>query len=165
MSQGTRDLRVAVVLTLLVLLHFTLRPMLGSPAWAPDLLLLAVMLFAIRSRPGAAAVVGFVVGLAGDALVDAAFGAGALAYSVVAYLQAWGKAVFFPDNLLVNAAFFLGGAWLRDVLVLLAGGQVRGMPLLVQLGTWSLLQAFSTTVAGLVVLIVFRRWLLIGSNQ
>lgn len=164
MTRGPEQYRVAFVLALLVFLHFTLRPLLGNPVWAPDLLLLALMLFAIRARPGHAAMAGFVVGITGDALVDAAFGAGALAYTVVGYLQAWGKAVFFPDNLLVNAGFFLSGALVRDLLVLLAGGQVQGTALLVQLSTWSLLQAASTTVAGLVVLLAFRRWLWIGSS-
>lgn len=164
MSRGPEQYRVAFVLALLVFLHFTVRPLLGNPLWAPDFLLLALMLFAIRARPGDAAVAGFVVGLTGDALVDASFGAGALAYTVVGYLQAWGKTVFFPDNLLVNAGFFLSGAWVRDLLVLLAAGQVQGTALLVQLGTWSLLQAATTTVAGLVVLLAFRRWLWIGSS-
>ena len=164
MSRGPERYRVAFVLALLVFLHFTLRPLLGNPVWAPDFLLLALMLFAIRARPGQAAVAGFLVGLTGDALVDAAFGAGALAYTVVAYLQAWGKAVFFPDNLLVNAGFFFTGAWVRDLLVLLAGGQTQGTALLVQLGTWSLVQAVATTIAGIAVLLMFRRWLWIGSN-
>ncbi len=46
---------------LLVLLHFYLRPRLWGPRLSPDFLLLALMLFAIRSRPGAAAVAGFLV--------------------------------------------------------------------------------------------------------
>ena len=41
------------------------------------------MIYAIRARPGHAAIAGFVVGLSGDALAGAAFGAGALAYTVV----------------------------------------------------------------------------------
>jgi rod shape-determining protein MreD len=155
--------RVAIVLALLVFFHFTIRPGLGNPRWAPDFLLLAMMIYAIRSRPGNAAIAGFIVGIVGDALAATAFGAGALAHTVIGYLQAWGKAVFFPDNLLVNAGFFFVGAWARDLLVLLASGQVTGSALLLQLRTWSLLQASATTVMGIVMLITFRRWLTIGS--
>ena len=72
--------------------------------------------------------------------------------------------MFFPDNVLVNAGFFFLGAWTRDLLVLLAGGQVRGSALLIQLGTWSLLQAVTTTIAGVLVFLAFRRWLVIGSS-
>lgn len=164
MTRGVDRYRVALVLGLLVVLHFSVRPALGNPPWAPDFLLLALMMFAIRARPGHAAIAGFIVGLVSDAMAQVAFGAGALAHTVLGYLQAWGKAVFFPDNLLVNAGFFLAGAWVRDLLVLLAGGQTGPSTMLWQLGTWSLLQAAATAIVGVVVLVVFRRWLMIGST-
>jgi rod shape-determining protein MreD len=151
--------RFVFVMLGLVFLHFTIRPWLGDPRWAPDFLLLALMLYAIRARPGRASVAGFGVGLMTDALAEAAFGAGAFAHTVVGYLQAWGKAVFFPDNLLVNLWFFFMGAWTRDLLVLLAGGQTDVPALLWRLGTWSLLRAATTAAAGLVMLLLFRDWL------
>ena len=80
------------------------------------------LVYAIRSRPGDAAIAGFLVGLPGDALVPGRFGAGALANTVVGYLTAWGRAVFFADNLIVNAAVFAGGLWLRDLIMLVASG-------------------------------------------
>lgn len=147
------------VLLLLVVLHFALRPFLGDPRIAPDLLLLALLVYAIRARPGSAAVGGFIVGLVGDALSPVAFGAGALAHAVVGYLAAWGKAVFFAENLLVNAGFFFFGSWLRDVLVMLVGRHVEGGVLLWQLAFWSPLKALTTAVTGIVVLLLFRRWL------
>ncbi len=156
---------MVVVLALLVVMHFTVRPWMGSPRWAPDFLLLALMLYAIRARPGRAAVAGFGMGLVADALAETAFGAGALAHTVLGYLLAWGKAVFFPEALLVNAGFFLVGAWVRDLLVLLAGGQVRGSALFWQLGTWSLLQAAATTLVGMFVLLFFRDWMNVGSTS
>jgi len=144
------------VLAGLVLLHFTLRPWLGNPRWSPDFLLLALMLYAIRARPGRAAVAGFGVGIVGDALAEAAFGAGAFAHTVLAYLQAWGKAVFFPENLMVNVWFFLAGTWMRDLMVMLANGELDARAMLWQLGTWSLLRAATTTLVGVVVLVGFR---------
>jgi rod shape-determining protein MreD len=153
--------RLAGVLLLLVVLHFTVRPWLGNPRAAPDFLLLALLVYAIRARPGSAAVAGFAVGLLGDALTPVAFGAGALAHTVVGYLAAWGKAVFFAENLAVNAGFFFAGAWVRDLLVLLGGGHVGGKELLWQLVLWSPLKAATTALVGVVVLVVFRRALAI----
>ncbi|MEZ4455567.1 MAG: rod shape-determining protein MreD [Gemmatimonadales bacterium] len=86
-SRRARRWRVALVIAILVAAHFYVRPWLGSRA-APDFLLLAMMLVAIRSRPGGAAVAGFLFGLAADVLTPARFGAGALATTVVGYLAA-----------------------------------------------------------------------------
>jgi rod shape-determining protein MreD len=165
MNGERSGLKVGVVLFALVVMHFTVRPLLGSDRIAPDFLLLALMFFAIRSRPSKAAVAGFTVGILADALSPVAFGAGALAHTVVGYLQAWGKAVFFPDNLLVTTGFLLAGAWVRNFLVLLAGGQMRGAELFWALTVWSVGQAVTTTIAGLLVLLVFRRWFKIGILQ
>jgi rod shape-determining protein MreD len=153
--------RLRAVLVLLVVLHFTVRPWLGDQRPAPDLLLLALLVYAVRARPGGAAVAGFVIGLVSDVLTPVAFGAGALAHTVVGYLTAWGKAVFFAENLAVNAGFFFVGTWMRDLLVLLGGGHVEGRQLLWQLVLWSPLKAATTALAGVLVLLVFRRWLAI----
>ena len=155
---------MGLLLGLLVVMHFTVRPWLGNPRWAPDFLMLALMMYAIRVRPGRAAIAGFVVGIVGDALSQVAFGAGALAHTVVGYLQAWGKDVFFPDNFLVNAGFLFAGVWVRDLLVLLASGRVVGQALLWQLGTWSVLLAATTTAVGLILMSMFRGWLRVGSS-
>jgi rod shape-determining protein MreD len=114
------------------------------------------MLFAMRSSPGVAAIAGFVVGLTADALTPAQFGAAALAHTVVAYLASWGRAVFFADNLLVNAAFVAVGLWIRDLLVLALSGS--GRPLVVELALYSPLQALTSALFALLVLLVFREW-------
>lgn len=150
--------RLFLVLLVLVALHFYLRPRLGYPKIAPDFLLIALLIYCIRSRPGNAAVAGFLVGLAGDALTPSSFGAGALANTLVAYLAAWGRAVFFADNLLVNAGFFAVGLWLRNLLVLVSSAS-SAHGIVVELMLWSALQALTTAVAGVLVLVFFRRWL------
>ena len=96
-------LQLAAVLLLLLVLHFYVRPRLWGPRVSPDFLFIGLMLFAMRSGPGAAALAGFLVGLIADSLTPARFGAGALAHTVVGYLASWARAVFFADNLLVNA--------------------------------------------------------------
>lgn len=154
----TSRLRFALVIALLVALHFYVRPRLWSPRVAPDFLMLGLMIFAIRSTPGAAAVAGLVTGFITDALTPARFGAAMLAHTVVGYGAAWGRAVFFADNLVVNAGFIGVGVWLRDLLVLVASG-ASGRELLVQLGIWSPLLALTTALAGVIVLGFFRDWL------
>jgi rod shape-determining protein MreD len=114
--------------------------------------------FSIRSRPGSAAVVGFIIGLLGDSLTPARFGAGALAHTVVGYLTAWGRAVFFADNLMVNGAVFFAGTWLRNLIVLFASGGT-GDDIVRQLLIWSPLQALTTAATGAIFLMIFRRWL------
>ena len=160
MSPRRRGLyREVAVFALLVVSHFALRGLLGDRRVAPDFLLLALLVYAIRTTPGRAAIAGFLVGLLSDALTPVAFGSGALAHTVVGYLAAWGKAVFFAENLAVSAGFFFGGAWVRDLLVLLAGGHVRGTALAWQLGWWSPINALATAFSGVLVLVIFRRWL------
>jgi rod shape-determining protein MreD len=151
--------RYAAVLVLLVAMHFTIPELTGEERAAPDFLLLALILFAVHARPGAAAVAGFVVGLVADSLMPAAFGAGALAYTLVGYLTAWGKAVFFAENVAVNVVFVFVGVWMRDVIVLAAGRPPDDAVLLWQLGFWSPIKSIVTAAAGAVVLVVFRRWL------
>jgi rod shape-determining protein MreD len=155
-SRASR-VQLLLVMALLVLLHFYLRPRLWSARVSPDFLLIALVFFAMRAGPGAGAVAGFAVGVVNDALTPAAFGAGALAHTVVGYLAAWGRAVFFADNLLVNAAFVAVAVWVRDLLLLLASGTSQGR-LLVELTLNSPLQALSTAVFALLVLAAFREW-------
>ncbi len=145
-------------MVLLVLLHFYLRPRLWSARSGPDFLFIALMFYAMRSGPGAGAIAGFAVGLIEDGLAPARFGAGALAHTVVGYLAAWGRAVFFADNLFVNAAFVAAGVWLRDLIVLLASG-LGANDVLVELAVRSPVQAVVSGLAAAVVLVVFRQWL------
>lgn len=147
-----------LTITVLVGLHFAVRPWLGDPRVAPDFLLLALLLYAIRSRPGTGALAGFGVGLLTDAIAPAAFGAGALAHTVTGYLAAWGKAIFFADNLAVNAGFFFAGVWIRNLIVIVASGQVRTGHPLWHVFVWSPLMGLSTALVGVLVLLLLRRF-------
>jgi rod shape-determining protein MreD len=162
-SRRQRRWRVAFVIALLVAGHFYVRPWFGARV-APDLLLLAMMLVAIRSKPGVAAVVGFVVGLTSDVLTPARFGAGALAHTIVGYLAAWGRAVFFPDNLIVNAGLFAAGVWARNLIVLLASGAAPS-ELFGSLLIWAPIQALATALVGVVIVVAFRNWLAIRLDE
>lgn len=153
--------RYLLVLAGLVALQFSVRSRLGNEKIAPDFLLLALMIYTIRAQPGKGAVAGLVVGLMRDALSPASFGAGALAHTVVGYLSAWGKAVFFAENLFVNGCLFFAGTWLRNLVVSVASGTLRGGQLGWELLVWSPLQSLTTALVGILVVWLFSRWLMI----
>ncbi len=150
------DLHGAVIVFLLVVMHFALAPWLGDRRVSPDFLLLALLVFALRARPGSAAIAGFVLGLVNDSLAPFAFGASVMAHTVVGYLAAWGKAVFFAENLIVTAGVFFAGTWFRDLLLLLVGGFAGPRDFIWQLALWSILKGITTALVGVLVVIVFR---------
>ena len=149
--------QLLIVMLVMLVLQFYLRPRLGNARVSPDFLLIALMLFAMRSGAGAGAVAGFLIGLIEDSLTPARFGAGALAHTLVGYFAAWGRAVFFADNMLVNAAFVAIGLWFRDLIVLVTSG-IRHGQLLTELTIYSPLQALTTAGFALLLLVTFRAW-------
>jgi rod shape-determining protein MreD len=150
-----RGLWFALVFLVLVVLHYTLRPVLGWHA-SIDFLAIAVLLVAVRARPGVATAVGFAVGLISDSMTPEAFGAGALAFSVVAYAASSLKAAFFADNLALNAVFVFLGKWVGDLIYLAAEHRLGGSEFLAQALFWSPVAAAVTAVVGLVVLALVR---------
>lgn len=149
-----RSLRPILAFVILVVLHYTLRPVLE---WRTsiDFLLIALLLAAVRMRPGAAAVLGFAMGLVADSLSVGAFGA-TLAMTIVGFTASWLRAVVFAENLVLHAAFFFAGKWLFDIIFLLVERRVKGLDLVFQLLIWSPLTAMVTALAGLLVLIIMR---------
>src|SRR5262245_22106219 len=92
------------VFALLVVLHYTVRPLIGMRI-SVDFMVIAVLLTAVHVRPGVAALVGFTVGAISDSLAPQSFGAGALALSAVASAASWLKAAVFGDNMVLQAIF------------------------------------------------------------
>jgi rod shape-determining protein MreD len=154
LTNGSR-IGLAIVVALLVALHFTVRPVLD---WRTgiDFLLVAVLLVVVRLRPGVAAWLGLAVGLAADALSPAAFGAGALAMTLVAFAASWLKAYLFADDTAVALAFFASGKWAFDVVYVLAERRLGGAGLLLQVFAWSPIAAVATALTGVVVVVVAR---------
>jgi rod shape-determining protein MreD len=147
--------RTLLLFALLLAMHFTVRPVLQWRV-APDFLVIAVLLAAVRVRPGVAALVGFVTGLMADALSPSTFGAAAVALTTVGFGASWLKAVFFSDNVVLHAFFFFLGKWAFDVVFLLVARQHDIFGWLTQVALWSPLSAGATALAGLVVLMLFR---------
>ena len=151
----TRTLRAILAFVVLVVLHYTLRPLL---AWRAeiDFLVLALLFAAVRVRPGTAALIGFAMGLIADSLSLGTFGAAALAMTMVGFAASWLKAVFFADNLVLNAFFFFVGKWAFNVVFLTTERRVHGFELFLQLFPWSALSAAVTAVAGVLILLLLR---------
>ncbi|MGH7622166.1 MAG: rod shape-determining protein MreD [Gemmatimonadaceae bacterium] len=151
----TDFVRTLLAFIILVVLHFTLRPLLGWRA-GPDFLVIATLLVAIRVRPGVAAVIGLCVGLVADSVDPHVFGAGALAMTAIGFTASWLKAVFFADDVLLNALFFFLGKWAFDIIYLLSGARGDVGQMAVQLFVWSPLTAAVTAIFGLVTLLILR---------
>ena len=151
----TGAVRTIAVCAILIVLHYTLRPLLAWRA-SIDFLIVALLLGAVRLRPGWAAVYGFALGLVSDSLSVSGFGAAALAMSVVGFAASWLKAVFFADNLALNGFFLFVAKWLFDLIFLLAGRVASGGELAMQVFVWSPLSAALTAVAGVIVLALLK---------
>jgi rod shape-determining protein MreD len=147
--------RTTIAIVILILLDFSVRPLLGWRAEI-DFRIIALLLAAVRMRPGSAAAVGCIMGLIADSLTPHAFGAGALAMTVVGYMASWLKAVFFADNLALNGFFFFAGRWAFAIVYVLAAHQANGVELVQQLLIWAPLSAAATAAAGVVLLVLLR---------
>jgi rod shape-determining protein MreD len=143
------------VFLILVVLHYTVRPLLGARI-SIDFLVIAVLLTAVHARPGLAALIGFITGIIADSLTPLAFGAGALAMSVVGFAASWLKAAVFGDNLLLQAVFLAAGKWMFDVLYFVGERRLDIGALAGQLLVWSPLSALLTGVAGVLIVMMFR---------
>lgn len=160
MRRSSDRLRVALVIGILLLVEFYLWPSLVESRGAPDFLLLALLLLCLRASPGTAAVMGLAVGLVIDVLSAGRFGANILAHVMIGWAAAWGRAVFFADNIAVNAGLFFVGTWVRNLLVLLLSGATVGT-LVSEALLWSPMQGLGTALVGVVVVVLFRDWLAI----
>ena len=146
--------RTIVVCAILIVLHFTLRPLLAWRA-SIDFLIVALLLGAVRLRPGSAAVYGFLLGLVADSLAVGGFGASALGMSIVGFAASWLKAVFFADNLALNGFFLFLAKWVFDLIVLLVGIRAAN-GIAMQIFVWSPLSAAVTAVAGVIALSLLK---------
>jgi rod shape-determining protein MreD len=150
-----RAVSLAIAFLILVVLHYTVRPLLG---WRTpiDFLVIGILLLSVRMRPGAAAALGFVTGLISDSLTPATLGAGALAMSVVGFAASWLRAVIFADNVVLHAFFFFVGKWVFDLIYIIVARGAPAMELLAQAGVWSPLSAALTAATGVFVMLAYR---------
>jgi rod shape-determining protein MreD len=146
---------LVIVFLVLLGLHYSVRPLLDWRASA-DFLVIAVLLVAVRVRPGVGAAIGFAAGILADALAPSAFGASALAFTLVGFGASWLKDAFFAEHVALNALFLFGGKVAYDLVFLMAEGRLSGSALLFQLGVWTALSAAVTALVGIAVMLLFR---------
>lgn len=124
------------VLVLLPILHFLFHVGFGMGRGAPDLLAVGLLLLAREVRTGAAAGIGFVLGILEDAFSLLAFGASALACTVLGILGSRSRDLFVGESLGFLVSYLFLGTWARVALHwLVAGEEVRreaGLVLLVE---------------------------------
>ncbi len=126
MTPRRRCYASSIAFLILVLLHFSLRPLLGWRAEI-DFLLIAVLLAAVRVRPGAAAIMGFVVGLAGRLADAERLWRGRAGHDGrCASRRRGSRPSFFADNLALNGFFFFAGRWAYAIIYVLAEHQRQG---------------------------------------
>jgi rod shape-determining protein MreD len=151
----TGAVRTVLVCAILIVLHYTLRPLLAWRA-SVDFLIVALLLGSVRLRPGYAAIYGLLLGLTADSLGVDRFGVAAIGMSAVGFAGSWLKAVFFADNLALNAFFLFLGKWVFDLIFLLVGRGLHGSELAMQIFVWSPLSAAVTAAAGVLALSILR---------
>lgn len=136
MREGTRWQFTGFVV-LLVALHFLLRTGLGLGPLVPDLLAVALLLAARRVDGGAAAGLGFALGLLDGAAHPLSMGAGALVMAVVGFLGARSRDWLDGDSPVLLALYVFAGKWLLDALLwsVLAARGVAGSPTELLLGS------------------------------
>lgn len=117
--------QASAVLLVLVPLHLLLKVGLGLGASAPDLLTVSLLLVAREASPPAAGAVGLLMGIVEDAVALAAFGANALARTLVGVAGSFSREIVFSDSAIVLAAYLFVGKISTDVLAWIfgAGGE------------------------------------------
>lgn len=145
-----------VFIAVLILLHFVLRLGLDLGQTGPDLLVPAVLLGARRLSGGRAAVLGFAAGVLQDALALVGFGASAILLTVLAFLGARTRDLFFGDSLLFIGLYLFAGTWVFNAArLLMAGAGMRADPLH-QLLVQAPLAALYSAAAGVIALLLYR---------
>ena len=150
-----RRVLLGFLVPVLVVLHLFLHLGLGLGGGAPDLMTLALLLAAREVGMGMGAGLGFFFGLMEDAFSVLAFGANALAMTVVGILGARTRDLFVGDSLLFHFCYLAGGKWLRDLIHWMVAGEGAREPFLNALLLDGSLAAVYVALVGLIILVPF----------
>lgn len=124
----SRRFVLAILAPALVLLHFLIHVGFSVGFGAPDFLTLALLLASRETRVGVGAALGFTFGLLEDAFSVLAFGASALAMTVIGILGALSRDLFVGDSLLFVFAYLGMGKFLRDIIYWVVAGETVREP-------------------------------------
>jgi rod shape-determining protein MreD len=120
--------RLLGAILVLTFLHFALAPLFQSWFAGPNLLLCALLISARQLRPGAAAGVGFILGLLEDAMAVSHFGLATLLLVLVAYLGSLTRDTFVGEEPLFIGTYLFVGTWVYETAIYLILG-ASGDPL------------------------------------
>jgi rod shape-determining protein MreD len=146
------------VALLLPVLHFLMQVGFGLGAAAPDLLTVALLILAREVRTGWAAGIGLFFGLLEDAFSVLAFGANAMAMSLVGILGARSRDLFMGESLRFLASYLVVGTWLRHGLHWLFAGEVVRAGAVRTLLVDAPAAALYAAVVGMVILLGTGAW-------
>ena len=153
----SRQVVLRLLVPLLATLHFFIHLGLGIGTAAPDLLTLALLLAAREVGMGTAGGIGLVFGLLEDSFSVLAFGANAVALTVVGIVGARTREFFVGETVLFFFFYLAGGKWLRELVHwVVAGEGIRGAFLddLIVGGT---VAAIYMALVGIVILLPFGK--------
>ena len=145
---------VFATVVVLAFLHFALRPVIDPWIARPNLLVCAVLVAALKLRPGAAAGVGFALGLLEDAMAVTNFGMSALLLVLMGYLGSRTREQFVGEEPLFMGTYMFIGTWLYQAAAYLMLG--AGSDALSYLLVQSPLDALATSAVGYVALLLVR---------
>jgi rod shape-determining protein MreD len=145
-----------LLIAFLVVVHFGLHITLGLGVWAPDLLTLAVLMAARQLSPGAAAGLGFALGLLEDAVSLGAFAAAAITQTALGFLGARSRDLFIGESAMFLSLYFFIGAWIQDALYFAVAPSVRRGEAVQTLLVEAPVQAVYVAAAGLLAIVLYR---------
>ncbi len=149
---------LAVLVVALVVFHFLLRLGFGLGVFAPDLLVVALLVGAREMRAGPAAGLGLLLGILDGAVIPFALGNSAVVLTILGFVGSRTRQLVAGDSLSFLALYLFVGKWLFDAL--LAGiGWLFPPHIAVDLGALLLvspLAALYAAVVGVAVVAVYR---------
>lgn len=111
-----RSSSALVVAVGLILLHFSLRPVIISWSGSPDLLVGALLLAALQLRAGGAAALGLVLGALEGSMALTGMATLIISYTLAGYVGARARDLLFSDSRAFVPLFLLGGVWLIELI-------------------------------------------------
>lgn len=149
---------VVVVGVVLVVLHFLLHVGFGIGGWAPDLLMVAVLLIAREVGLGTAAGVGLLFGLLEDALSVVAFGVNSVTMTLLGLAGGTTRDLFVGDSLAFLVSYFVLGKFARDLVEWVLVGEALREPFVAQVLVGGLVGGVYAAVVGIAIMAVTGLW-------
>ncbi len=148
--------RIGLIVTVLVLafLYFALTPFFDSWYFSPNLLVCAVLIAARQMRPGAAAAIGFALGLLEDSMAVSYFGLATILLTLIGFIGSLTRDLFLGEERLFMGTYLFMGTWLYEAASYLLMG-AAGDPLSYLL-VKAPLDAVATGIVGYLTVPIWR---------